>query len=222
MGAIQDLAAYLGKEYQSGKLAWPHERVVKELAKYKNDWRAFQRDKEALYLYARREDNDEWWLPHLHFLNEVRAERKPATLLALHAVTGWFGVRAGADAYADYQTRCTEFLRWRLKRHKSKATVYDLSKGEIPPHDMAFAYDAAHLYADPLELAARLASVARLCVLDLDGRRLDAPATVERIGERYEIFKVKTANVYAWLVAFDAGAGVVEEEAALEVAEDEE
>jgi len=208
MGAIAELAAYLGKNYEPSKLNWPHERLMQELARHKGNWLAFQRSREALYLYARREDNDEWWLPHLHFLNEVRAERRPGTVLEAHAVTGWFGVRAGADAYADYQSKATEFLHWRLKLHKSKAQVYDLGKGAIPRHGLAFAFNAAHLYADPLELVDRLASLGSIGVLDLDGRRLDAPATVARIGERYDIFKMKTVNYYAWLVAFNAPASV--------------
>ena len=127
MYATEELSLHLGKNFESGHLVWTSARLARTLEEFK-DWYAFQNDKEALYLYTRREDNDKDWLPHITFVREVQA-MQPQTKDALDfmCATGWNGMRFGAVAFADYKTRCSEFLRRRVKRRNLDVPVYDLS-----------------------------------------------------------------------------------------------
>jgi len=212
MSGTEELAIHLGKNFESGHLVWNTPKLERALEGFK-DWHAFQNDKEALYLYARREDNDAAWLPHIAFVREVNAmfaETKDA--LDFMCATGWNGLRCGATAFADYKTRCSRFWAWRLKLRKSKAPVYDLSKDAVPVYPLVVCYDAAHRFEDPLDLVAMLAQRGEFVVMDADSRQVDALALVETIGDAYHIINHKVVNHYVHLIAFKTDAQIVEEE----------
>jgi hypothetical protein len=206
MNAQEELMAHLGKRnYEAHKMAWSTERVAAVLAGFK-DIKAFQQDKEALYFYAARESNDLWWVAHRTFIREVAG---PCSLLEYHAATGWFGLPLADDYgyqvnHADYQSRCTTFLNWRLKRRKSEAEVWKLDEA-IPAHDVVLCYDALQRYApkDRWALVERLAGLGALVILDADVRQVEnAAELIERIGRAYEVASHKVANHYVNLMAF--------------------
>lgn len=211
MTARAELAAYLGKNYEAAHLFWNAQKLGSTLDGFTN-WQTFQKDKEALYLYTWRETN-EWWLPHIRFMREVQAIT-PKALEALDylCATGWNGLRYGAAAFADYKTRCTTFLRTRLRARGSGAKVYDLAKDDVPVHPCVVCFDGIPKYEDPFELVATLAGLGEVVVMDADSRQVDAPELMAVIGEAYPIIHSKIINHYVHFVAFSTDAQIVEEE----------
>ena len=205
------LARYLDKNYEAHHLFWNNQKLNSTLAQFK-DWQAFQRDKEALYLYTWRE-TDDWWLPHIQFVREVQAiTPKAKEALDYLCATGWNGLRYDAVAFADYKTRCSQYLRWRLRQDRSSAEVYDLDKDKIPVYPCVVCLDGAHRYDDPFELVATLAGLGEVVIMDADSRQVDAPELMAAIGEAYPIIHHKIINHYVHFVAFTTDAQIVEEE----------
>jgi len=211
MNATHELATHLGKNFESGHLVWDATKLTRTLEAFK-DWYAFQNDKEALYLYTRRETNDLAWLPHIAFVREVQAAQ-PQTKDALDfmCATGWNGMRFGATAFADYKTRCSDFLRQRVKRRNLDVKVYDLGKDAVPIYPCVVCFDAAHRFEDPLDLVATLAQLGEFVVMDADSRQVDALALVDVIGDAYHIINHRVVNHYVHLVAFLTDAQIEEE-----------
>jgi len=193
---LAELQEYLGSNYEPHKLVWTPDAERAALA----DWRKFEKDKEALYLYARRETHGDWWLPHLAF---VRENLGRGDALDVHAATGWAGM-TWAAAFADYQTKPLEFLRWRLKQAKDKRPVYDL-KGEIPLYPLAVCLDGVWRYERPDEFIEWLAGMGSAVIIALDARQVEAPALMEWIMDEYDLIAYRNVNHYVHLVAFATG-----------------
>ena len=219
---VEELAQYLGKNYQPGKLTWTMEHAA-ALVRGWDDFGAFQqREKEVLYLLAQVE-RDEWWWPHGAFLREVLSvyHRGGSSLSILEypAGIGSFGLALAEMGYevafADYQGKPAEFLRWRLKRRKVNWPVYDAEKDEIHHRDVAVSFWTAQRYPPEQQwkFINDLAEYAGLIVMDLDGRwaslpcfhAVDGPALVEQIVQKYEVLVHKVVNQFVHLVVFKTG-----------------
>jgi hypothetical protein len=98
-------------------------------------------------------------------------------------------------SFADYQTKATPFLKWRLKRRGLKAELYDLKKNEIPRSPLVICFDALERY-EPKEqpaLIERLAALGDMVIINATRdsfvepkfyHPLDIPALLDQIGGR--------------------------------------
>ena len=211
MNSRMELSQFMGpRNYQAPKLIWTPGLENEELRLKHEKVQDFQKTKDALYLYTARE-SDRWWEPHLNFIADV--VRPPSTVLNYYAATGWIGLqmRAGLTVdYVDYQTRCTDFLEWRLKSRGGGGEVYNL-RDDIPAHDAVVCIDGAWRHTDPLHLVNKLATLGDLVVLDLDTRLVyDVIGSLDFISKTYGIVSHRVANHYVNLVAFRTGAVVDE------------
>ena len=214
MGATHELAAYLGENsFESHKLVWTAERLAKILTSHAS-WADFQNDVESLYLYARREDSDEWWLPHLAFASEQLAPHT-RSVMAYGAATGCTGfplIQRGFDvSFAARETRCSDFLQWRLKSRKEKKAISPLDAfpisrlyGGVVCFDMLGQYDED----GQKELLDLLPSIGSIAIFDADVRDrpgmkgVDVDALLKWLAERHEVVTHKVANHYVHLVAY--------------------
>ncbi len=197
MKPINELAEYLGNNFEPRKMNWTNASDVAALEAAGRE--AFQRDKEALYLYTWRESAD-WWLPHPTFVLDVVP--RGAALLDYKASTGWTGMRLYTDyrvSFAEVKNRCSDFLAWRLRQRGSDKV---LTGDDIPLHDAVVSFDVANWMEEPSELVQELAALAPLCVLDADSRRVDVRALLDTISAEYRIINHRSVNHYVNLVAF--------------------
>jgi len=223
MGAVNELASYLGHNtFQSHKLVWTPERLTKVLKSHKT-WADFQSDVEALYLYASREDRDDWWLPHMSFAVEQFAGRVK-TVLEYGAAIGWFGFRLmgrGFDVdFVESESRCATFLDWRLRLHGLDRTV--IAPDDFPLSrvwDGVTCFDLLGRYDEggQCELLDLLPTLGTVVVFDADVRDrpkmkgIDVPALLDYLADGHDILAHKVVNHYVHLVAYRAKDGPVTE-----------
>lgn len=205
MNLREEVAAFLGpRNFEPTKFIWTMDSERDALFVEHKTAEAFQKSKESLYMYTWREEHH-WWRPHLTLVGDV--VRPPASVLDYHSSTGWMGLRyspALEVSFADYQTRCTDFLRWRLKDRGLESTVYDV-EDDIPVHDAVVCFDAAWRYRNPWTLVQRLAGLGAVVVMDLDNRTVDAKGVLEKMQRNYTVFNHRVSNHYVDLVAFRTG-----------------
>ena len=212
MNSREELAAFLGESnYEARKMLWTPQLENEALRGVEfPSVQAFQDTKESLYLYTVREWA-EWWIPHMEYIRDRIAP--PATVLDYHAATGWIGLamRPGLQVHhADYQTRCLDFLRWRLKSRGGNGEVYNLEDGAPPQvFDAVVAIDAVWRYKDPMGFIDNLAQFGLILVLDLDSRLVyDIGKVLAHVSERYKVIDHKTVNHYVNLVAIRTGTSI--------------
>lgn len=204
MNIREELHGYLGKNYEPHKLNWPTERLEAVLKQYGNLTAFEEQDKEALYLHTFRTD-DGWYLPHLAFFREVVPP--DMSVLEVHANIGLYGVRLVTDyrfravSFLDHKTKCTPFLRWRLKWRQLKSPIYEPGD-DIPAHDAVMAFESVHRYKEPWEFIQRLTEYGKVIVLDIDSRRSDSKRLLKQINKTYRVIRHKTVNHYIHFVAF--------------------
>lgn len=210
----EEMAEYLGpNNWQPGALAHNDVKMAEVMRGYAS-LAAFQDSKDGLHHWAWRELQD-WWLPMVSFAAEYTPAH--ATLLDYHAATGWVGLRVPgrAVAFADYQTRCSDFLRWRLERRGLEAEFCDLNSGEPERADAVVCIGALGAYPPDAQwdFVQKLAGLGDVVALGLDRRYrgwplcypVDAGGLLGQIRETYPVRAERVlhdGNVY--MVAFDA------------------
>lgn len=211
MNSREELANFLGpNNYEARKMLWTPAMENSALRADFPSVEAFQDTKESLYLYTVREWS-EWWIPHREFIRDRITP--PAKVLDYHSATGWMGLdlRDGiAVDYADYQTRCLDFLRWRLASRHGGGEVYDLEEG-VPSRvfDAVVAMDTVWRYKDPCGFIDELAKFGAILVLDLDSRLVyDVGEVLAYVSERYEVIVHEVKNHYVNLVSIRTGTSI--------------
>jgi hypothetical protein len=184
MNIREELAEYLGNNYESHKLHFSNTKLEQMLDKYGGDWSKFEQDKESLYYYVWR-DWEEWWLPHLTFARENIPPG--ASVLDYQAGVGQFGLHlvdhyGMSVGFAEGKNKPGDFLRWRLKQRGVKEKVQLLD--DAAPQDVVMAFGVAGRYGDELEFINHLSSFGDLLIFDLDSRQSDVPQLESIVNHR--------------------------------------
>ena len=219
MNAQYELAEFMGKGFESNKLLWDDRSLRQALAPYQGlvEWQ--RQDKESLYLYAHIAIS-EWRLPYLTFVQEVAPP--PRSVLAYHDGVGGVGLQLGDGyelAFADYQTRLTKFLRWRLKQRKLKSPVYDIEKDDVPTHPLVMCFDSIQRYETDAQwgFVQQLATLGEMVVFNMDTRNfeldgffysVDVGGLLKQIRDSFDLVRHKVVNHYVNLIAFRTDARI--------------
>jgi GT2 family glycosyltransferase/SAM-dependent methyltransferase len=192
---LEELQAYLGPGYDHDRLVRHREEVEQE-EEGVSDEAHFYRTSEA-YLY----DLTAFAMSGTKapYLADLRRFLAPgASVLDYGCGIGSDGLRLLDRGYrvefCDFDNPSTRYLRWRLKRRKQDAPVYDLDRDEIPiGFDAAFSFDVIEHVEDPVDFLAGLearASVIAVNLLEPDPadphmhRPLPIRALINRAAER--------------------------------------
>jgi SAM-dependent methyltransferase len=170
--AIDDLAelkAYLGADYDHGRLERWDDAVEEEFAEIGDEATLYRTSQAYLYdltVFAMSGTK----LPYLELLQ--RHVRPGARILDYGCGIGADGLRLlerGYDvSFADFDNPSTRFLRWRLEQRGADATVYDIERDAIPDDfDAAFAFDVIEHVDDPFAFVGRMEAAAQLVVVNL-------------------------------------------------------
>ena len=167
---LEELAAYLGDDFELESL-WRHNELVEQEAAATGDDDRFYRSSRA-YLY------------------DLTAFAMSGTKLPYHAVlrslvpTGArlldYGCGIGADGlrllergydvtFADFENPSLAFLRWRLSRRGQVASVQPIDGPEplTDGFDLVYAFDVLEHVADPWAFLAELESRARIVLVNV-------------------------------------------------------
>jgi hypothetical protein len=210
--AQNELREYLGNKWEPDWTVWNNERLRKELKGYADGWDFYRRSKYAVYLLA-HVSISEWRRPYLTFVREVAP---PGLVLEYHAGVGGFGLQlydgwGYEPAFADFQTKATPFLKWRLRQRELKADLYDLEKDDLLHYPLVICFDALERYEPEQQqvLIERLAVLGKKVIINATRDSFVEPgryhpvnisALLDQIGDR--MIKHKIVNVYVNLIAF--------------------
>lgn len=165
---LEELRAYLGAEYDPGKLADHRALVDSEAARIGDEPRFYRSSQAYLYdltAFAASGAKD----PYRRLLRSLVAPG--ARLLDYGCGIGSDGLRLIDEGYrvqfADFENPSTRYLRWRLKRRDLPAEVHDLDRGVPGGFDAAYAFDVIEHVDDPFALLAELESRAELVLVNL-------------------------------------------------------
>jgi 2-polyprenyl-3-methyl-5-hydroxy-6-metoxy-1,4-benzoquinol methylase len=113
-------------------------------------------------------------------------------------------------AFADFDSKCTEYLKWRLKRRGLDTPVYDVEKNNIPRFPLVVSFDVVEHIEDQWAFLQRLAELGQTVVVSLIDRPLmrglhhlvDVTGLESQIKDKYGILSAKTYNEIVRIVAF--------------------
>lgn len=212
MNAKYELAEYLGDKWEPSWWVWDNAKMRREMSGFSDGWDFYRRSKYITYLLAHASISD-WRKPYLTFVRETIA---PCEVLVYHAGVGGFGLQlydgwGYTPTFADYQTKATPFLKWRLKQRGLKSNLYDLQKDEIPHSPLVICFDALERYVPEQQpvLIERLAALGDTVIINVTRdsfvepkfyHPLDISALSDQIGSR--LISHKIVNVYINLIAF--------------------
>jgi GT2 family glycosyltransferase/2-polyprenyl-3-methyl-5-hydroxy-6-metoxy-1,4-benzoquinol methylase len=172
---LEDLRAYLGEEYDHGRLTH-HVLLMQAEEEAAPSEAAFYRSSK-MYLY----DLTVFAMSGTKnpYRDDLVALVPPgSTVLDYGCGIGADGLRLLDAGYrvgfADFDNPSTEFLRWRLAHRGLHAPVYDVD-GEVPGgFDAAFSFDVIEHVDDPFDFVDRLERRARVVAINfLDARPND-------------------------------------------------
>lgn len=160
---LNELRTYLGGHYEHAKLQ-AHQRVVEEeLARVSSEDELYRSSEGYLYdltAFAMSGTKE----PYL----AVIAKHLPpgSRVLDYGCGIGSDGLRLQAAGYvvafADFDNPSVEYLRWRLRRRRLHADIFDLDRDNLPgDFDLAYAFDVIEHVDDPLQFLGRMERVAR-------------------------------------------------------------
>lgn len=138
---ILELIEYLGDDFDLAKLTGKDALVIEEAAKYETPEQFYKEG--TVYLYHLTLFNADKWKAPIY--ETLRKTIEPCAVLDYGCGIGGDGLnmmRFGfSPAFADFNTRCTDFLRWRLARRNLSAPVYDIEKDEVPRYPLVISFD---------------------------------------------------------------------------------
>jgi SAM-dependent methyltransferase len=164
-----ELRAYLGAEYDEGRLQRWQEVLEEEWEEIGDEATLYRTSNAYLYnLTAFAMTGTK--IPYLRAL--TRRVPPGASLLDYGCGIGSDGLlllEAGYEvAFADFDNPSTRYLRWRLDQRGLRAPVYDLDRDAVPGgFDAAYAFDVVEHVDDPVRLLTEMESRARLIAVNL-------------------------------------------------------
>jgi GT2 family glycosyltransferase len=164
----EELAAYLGDDFDIERLYHHDETIQRELADAPDE-ATFYRTSQA-YLYDLTAFAG-WDTKIPYRLDVARYSPPGSRLLDYGCGIGTDGLRLGELGYdvdfADFDNPSTRYLRWRLERRGIDAGVYDLDADDVEPgYHLAYAFDVIEHVPDPFAFLAELESVAGLVAVN--------------------------------------------------------
>ena len=165
----EELRAYLGADYDEGRLRRWREVLEEESARIGDEAQLYRTSDAYLYnLTAFAMTGTK--IPYLEAL--VRRVPPGGSVLDYGCGIGSDGLlllEAGYRvSFADFGNPSSRYLRWRLERRGLSAPVYDLDRDPIPGgFEAAYAFDVIEHVDDPFGLLAEMESRARLIAVNL-------------------------------------------------------
>ncbi|MDX1510438.1 MAG: glycosyltransferase [Nitriliruptorales bacterium] len=167
--AVTELMDYLGEDFEGRGLISGAEDVDREAAAAPDELTFYRTSRAYLYdltVFELSPTKD----PYLDALRSLIGPG--ARILDYGCGIGSDGLRLLAEGYdvafADFDNPSTEYLRWRLARRGSDATVYDVENDEIPPgFELAYSFDVIEHVADPIGFLERMEAVADVVLVNL-------------------------------------------------------
>jgi len=210
MNPRQELAEYLGDAFNPKLLTGSDALVMNEFRRYHSAEEFYKRN--TIYLYHLTVfGQSAWKQPFYQFVREVS---QPCEVLDYGCGVGMDGLALAeygyAPVFADYDSKCTEYLRWRLKRRGMDTPVYDVEKDAIPRFPLVVSFDVVEHVEDQWTFLQRLAALGKTVVVNLTDRLplhglhypVDVADLESRVRNQYEIFSAKTYNEIVRVVAF--------------------
>lgn len=210
----QELKEYLdtkGIEFNESLTTGRDFLVEDEAATFKTPEQFYKRG--WMYLYHLTAfDLDQWKTPYFQYLHE---QIMPCDVLDYGCGIGADGLRLMrrkfTPSFADYKSRCTDYLRWRLKRRGLDLKVYDIEKDEIPRHDLLVSFDVIEHVEDVEAYLRRVAVLGRTVAFNMpEGEsrstlhyEVDVGAAMELIEEIGTVRLHRVVNAFQHFVIFD-------------------
>jgi len=187
--------------------------VEQEFAMFDDPLEFYKRGTSYLY-HLTAFDLDQWKLP---YFAAIRDHVPPCDVLDYGCGIGADGLRLArhgfTPSFADFDSECTKYLRWRLERRGEDWSVYDVEKDDIPRHSFLVSLDVVeHIEPDeqwPFIL--RLAELGQRVAFNVphgDSRstlhyRVDVLGLVQRLRETFNLFYHRVFNDFQHFVIFD-------------------
>jgi hypothetical protein len=210
-----ELAEYLGPEFNHTKLTGNDALVYDEWRQYKDPVEFYKYNKIYLYHLTVFGQGDQKQL-YYQFIREVS---QPCSVIDYGCGIGadglWMSAQYGyKPSFADYDSECTQYLKWRLRKREIDAPVYDIEKDDIPRHALAMSFDVIeHIMTDDqYEFLEAMARAGDLCIVNLNKRQyqppqgphfpVDVAGLIEFLREKAAVVSYKIYNEYAHVLAF--------------------
>lgn len=213
---VLELETYMRSDFKRAKLLGGDAMVIEEARQFETPTE-FYKGSEAYLYHLTAYNLTDWKAPYYQFTREVA----PACgVLDYGCGIGADGLALrefgyGPVAFADYQSKCTQYLRWRLKKRGIEADVYDVEQDDIPAFPLVVSFDVIE-HVPPDEqwpFIQRLAELGQVVVLNMISKPsaydaigihhpVDVPALLERVREEYLLMRHHIANHWVNLVAF--------------------
>lgn len=212
----QELKDYLesqGVAFEPERMGGWDELVEKEFATFKEPIEFYKKGRSYLY-HLTAFGLDQWKHPYFF---AIREQVKPCDVLDYGCGVGADGLRlarAGfTPSFADFDTECTKYLRWRLERKGRDWPVYDIEKDDIPRHSLLVSFDVVeHIpTSEQWSFILQLAELGQRVAFNIpygESRstlhyKVDVLNIVEQIKETFSLFHHRVFNEFQHFVIFD-------------------
>ena len=212
----QELKSYIeeqGGEFDFSATGGFDVLVEREYATFDDDVDFYKRNRSYLY-HLTAFALDQWKNPY--FL-AIKEQIKPCDVLDYGCGIGADGLRLArhgfTPSFADFDSECTKYLRWRLERRGEDWPVYDVEKDDIPRHSLLVSLDVVeHIPTDEQwSFVLRLAALGQRVAFNVphgDTRstlhyRVDVLGLVRQIRETFNLFYHRVFNEFQHFVIFD-------------------
>lgn len=212
----QELKDYIeeqGGEFDHSKMGGFDALVEQERATFEDDISFYKHGLSYLY-HLTAFDLDQWKRPYFWAIKE---QVPPCDVLDYGCGIGADGLRLERQgftpSFADFDSECTKYLKWRLEQRGKDWSVYDIETDEIPRHSLVVSLDVVeHIPTDEQwDFVLRLAELGQRVAFNVphgDTRstlhyRVDVLDMVRRLKETFNLFYHRVFNEFQHFVIFD-------------------
>lgn len=208
-----ELAEYLGAEYDSTLLTGSDALVLDEFRRYHSPIEFYKRN--TIYLYHLTVFGQSIWKQS--YYQFVRETTRPCEMLDYGCGIGMDGLALAehgyVPAFADYESRCTNYLKRRVQKRGWENPVYDIETSKIPRYPLVTSLNVMeHIEPDKQwPFLQRLAELGQVVIINMINRppirkglyyRVNAQELELKIEKSYTILSAKTYHEFARTVAF--------------------
>ena len=156
---VLELTEYLGGAFDPALCSGDDALVADEARRYASPLSFYKHNR--VYLYHLTFANMDLWRDPVYVF--ILQNSMPCAVLDYGCGIGAAGLLLAHygyyPAFADYQSECLRYLKWRLQRRRLAYAVYDVERDEIPRYPLAVALDVLE-HVPPQEQTAFLAKLA--------------------------------------------------------------